>query len=105
MPTYTFYDESSGIEWDDFMSIADKEKFLLENKQITQVPKPVAIAGAHLMGVGPKTDGGFKENMQRIAAAHPGSPLADKFGGHGKSHKEIKTRNVLKKHGIKGTKG
>ena len=100
MPTYTFYDESSGIEWDDFMSIADKEKFLLENKQITQVPKPVAIAGDHLMGVGPKTDGGFKENMQRIAAAHPGSPLADRYGGSTKTIKEIKTREVLKKHGV-----
>jgi|TARA_B110000967_G_C18684352_1_gene459744 hypothetical protein len=98
MPTYTFYDEKSGIEWDDFLSMADREKFLKENQHITQVIVPVAIVGDHLMGVGPKTDEGFKENMQRISAAHPGSPLADKFGGSTQSHQEIKTRNAIDKH-------
>ena len=44
------------------------------------------------MGAGPKVDGGFTENMQRIAGAHPGSPLADRFGGSTQTHKEIKTR-------------
>ena len=53
------------------------------------------------MGVGPKTDGGFNERMQQIADSHPGSPLADRYGGvKNKSHKEIKTRNVLKKHKV-----
>ena len=55
------------------------------------------------MGVGPKTDGGFNERMEQIANSHPGSPLANRYGGSGsktKSHKEIKTRNVLKKHGV-----
>jgi len=98
MPTYTFYDEKSGIEWDDFLSMADREKFLKENQHITQVIVPVAIVGDHVMGVGPKTDEGFKENMQRISAAHPGSPLADKFGGSTQSHQEIKTRNAIDKH-------
>ena len=98
MPTYTFYDEKSGIEGDDFLSMADREKFLKENQHITQVIVPVAIVGDHLMGVGPKTDEGFKENMQRISAAHPGSPLADKFGGSTQSHQEIKTRNAIDKH-------
>ena len=49
------------------------------------------------MGVGPKVDGGFTENMQRIAAAHPNSPLADKYGGD-KSHGRIKAESVAKKH-------
>ena len=103
MPTYTFIDESidGGLEWDEMMSISQKEKFLKENKQIKQVIKPVAIAGDHLMGVGPKVDGGFTENMQRIAESHPGTPIADKYGSSStKSSKEIKTRNVLKKHGV-----
>ena len=53
------------------------------------------------MGVGPKTDGGFNERMQQIADSHPGSPLASRYGaGKTKSHKEIKTRNVLKKHKV-----
>jgi hypothetical protein len=98
MPTYTFYDEASGIEWDEFLSMAEREKFLKENLQITQVIVPVAIVGDHVIGVGPKVDGGFTENMQRIAGAHPGSPLADKFGGSTQTHQEIKTRNAIDKH-------
>jgi hypothetical protein len=98
MPTYTFYDKASGIEWDEFLSMAEREKFLKENLQITQVIVPVAIVGDHVMGVGPKVDGGFTENMQRIAGAHPGSPLADKFGGSTQTHQEINTRNAINKH-------
>ena len=101
MPTYTFYDEASGIEWEQFLSMAEREKFLKENLQIKQVIVPVAIVGDHIMGVGPKVDGGFTENMQRIAAAHPSSPLADKFGGSTQTHKEIKTRNAIDKHAKK----
>ncbi len=97
MPTYTFYDEAAGIEWDEFLSLAQREKFLKENPQIRQVIQPVALAGDHLMGVGPKTDSGFNENMQRIAAAHPGSPLADRYGGS-ESHKRIKIRDAVEKY-------
>ena len=53
------------------------------------------------MGAGPKVDEGFNERMQQIADSHPGSPLANRYGGvKAKSHKEIKTRNVLKKHRV-----
>ena len=98
MPTYTFFNETTGIEWDEFLSMAKKEKFLEANSQIKQIIQPVAIVGDHLMGVGPKVDGGFTENMQRIAASHPNSPLADKFGGSTMTHKEIKTRRTIEKH-------
>ena len=49
------------------------------------------------MGLGPKVDGGFTENMQRIASAHPTSPLADKYGS-GQSNAQIKARNVINKY-------
>ena len=39
--------------------------------------------------------------MQRIAAAHPNSPLADRFGGSTMSHQEIKTRRTIEKHANK----
>ena len=64
------------------------------------ISKEEALRLTQIGGVGPKTDGGFNENMQRIAEAHPGSPLAQRYGGHGMSHKEMKTRDVLKKHGL-----
>ena len=67
MPIYTFYDEASGIQWDDMMSISEKEDFLKKNQQITQVPVPISIVGDHIMGVGPKVDGGFTERKHQIA--------------------------------------
>ena len=99
MPTYTFRNMNSGKEYEKFMSNDEREIYLKTHPLITQVYVPIAIVGDHVMGVGPKVDGGFTENMQRIAAAHPDSPLADRFGGSTMSHKEIKTRNAIKKHG------
>ena len=100
MPTYTFFDEDSDETFDMFLSMAEREKYLKRNPQIRQVPVAVAIAGDHIMGVGPKVDGGFNERMEQIANSHPGSPLADRYGGSSKSNKEIKTRNVLKIHRV-----
>ena len=100
MPTYTFFDEDTKETFDMFLSMAEREKYLKGNPQIRQVPVAVAISGDHIMGVGPKVDSGFNERMEQIANSHPGSPLANRYGGKGKSHKEIKTRNVLKKHRV-----
>jgi hypothetical protein len=97
MPSYTFYDEKSGIEWTESLSIADRTKFLDDNKQIRQVVVPVAVVGDHVMGVGPKTDGGFEERMSQIANAHPGSPLASKYKSN-ESHAKIKARSIIDKH-------
>ena len=98
MPTYRFRNMNTGKEHDKFMSNNEREKYLKTHPLITQLSSIVAVVGDHNMGVGPKVDGGFTENMQRIAAAHPNSPLADKFGGSTVSHKEIKTRNAINKH-------
>ena len=96
MPTYRFRNMNTGEEFEEFMSMSERETYLKTHSVIAQVPVPIAIAGDHLMGVGPKVDSGFNERMQQIANSHPGSPLADRYGKP--SHKEIKTRNVLKKH-------
>ena len=97
MPTYTFYDAQLRREWDEFMTISARGQYLEDTPHIQQIIKPVAIAGDHLMGLGPKVDGGFTENMQRIASAHPTSPLADKYGS-GQSNAQIKARNVINKY-------
>ena len=97
MPTYTFFDKDTEETFDMFMSMTERETYLKHSRNISQVPVAVAIAGDHLMGVGPKVDSGFTENMQRIAEKHPGSPLADRYGSS--SSKDNKTRTVLKKHG------
>ena len=97
MPTYTFYDAQLRREWDEFMTISARGQFLKDNPHIQQVIQPVAVVGDHVMGVGPKTDGGFNERMSQIASAHPNSPVADKYG-RGKSNAQIKARNVVNKY-------
>ena len=101
MPTYRFYDTVTQEEYDEFMLMSELDEYKKLNPQVNQVPVAVAIAGDHIMGVGPKVDSGFTENMQRIAESHPGTPLADRYGSSStQSTKEIKTREVLKKHGV-----
>ena len=102
MPTYDFINKHTGEEWTEMMSIANMESLLENNPEIKQAWNSAPmIAGDHIMGAGPKVDGGFNERMEQIANSHPGSPLADRYGGvKAKSHKEIKTRNVLKKHRV-----
>ena len=102
MPTYDFINDKTGEEWTEMMSIAEMETLLKDNPHIRKSWKTApALAGDHIMGVGPKVDGGFTERMEQIGNSHPGSPLAARYGGtKTKSHKEIKTRNVLKKHKV-----
>ena len=101
MPTYRFYDTVTQEEYDEFMLMSELDEYKKLNPQVNQVPVAVAIAGDHIMSVGPKVDSGFAENMQRIAESHPGTPLADRYGSSStKTDKEIKTREVLKKHGV-----
>jgi len=92
MPIYTFYNKRTKKEYDDMMSISEMEEYLKKNKHISQVIKGLNIVS----GTGIKQDGGWKDNLSRIAEAHPNSALADRYGK--KSTKEIKTKQVLAKH-------
>ena len=77
------------------MSIADMEEYLKKNPHITQVIKGLNIVRG-VSGITNKTDSGWKENLNRIAEAHPKSALADRYGK--KSIKQSKTEQVLAKH-------
>ena len=99
MPTYTFFNKLTGVEYDKFMPIAEKEQYLKDHPNIEPVYTPIAIVGDHVMGAGRKVDSGFTENMQRIAEAHPNSPLADRYGSS-KSSSKIKATEIAKKHGL-----
>ena len=94
MPTYTFYDETKDNQYEEFMFMSELNEYKKNNPNVRQVYTPIAIVGDHLMGVGPKTDSGFNDNMKRIASAHPDSPLADRYGS-GASNAQIKARNIV----------
>jgi|TARA_R100001377_G_C3191715_1_gene110884 hypothetical protein len=100
MPTYTFFNELAGTEYDEFMSIADMEKLLKEYPHIKRSWGPgsaPALTGDHLMGVGPKNDEGFKDLMKGIASKHPDSPMADKYG-NSKSIQRLKSESIINEH-------
>ena len=93
MPIYTFKNKKTGKEFDDMMTIAEMEEYLDNNKHITQVLKGLNIVS----GVGSiKQDGGWKDNLSRIAEAHPQSALADRYVK--KTTKSIKTQQALAKN-------
>ena len=93
MPIYTFYNKKTKKQYDDMMTIAEMESYLKKNKHITQVLKGLNIVS----GVGSiKQDSGWKENLSRIAEAHPQSALAQRYGKKG--IKQIKTEQALAKN-------
>ena len=96
MPNYNFVNTDTGEEFEEFFTISGREEFLKNNPNIKQTPSLFSMVGG--TGDRIKNDNGWKENMSRIAEAHPGSPLAEKYGKS--STKDINTRNVLKKHGV-----
>ena len=97
MPTYNFKDTKTGQEFEEFFTMNGKDTFLKQNPDIVQLPSLFSMSAS---GTGDriKNDGGWKDNLSRIADAHPGSPLAYRHGK--KSTKDINTRQVLKKHKI-----
>ena len=57
MPTYTFIDNDTGLTFDEFMGMSEKDQYLEDNPHISQVPVMFAFVGDHIMVAGPKTDG------------------------------------------------
>jgi len=93
MPLYTFRDKKTGEEWDDLMSISEMEKFT-KKRNIELVPTSVGIVSS-VGQMDSKIDGGFKEVLNKVADAHPHSPLADRYRKRGA--KEAKTKAALDK--------
>jgi len=95
MPIYTFRNKKSGKEFDDMMTISEMETYMKKNKHISQVPKGINIVSG-AMGISMKTDDGWKENLSRIAEAHPNSELGKQHNK--KTIKQIKTQQALTKN-------
>jgi hypothetical protein len=95
MPIYSFENIKTGKEYTEQMSMSKLDEYLSNNKDIRQVFTSLNIVGG-VAGLTHKQDGGWKDNLQRIAEAHPGSPLADRYKK--KSIKEIKTKEAINKH-------
>ena len=96
MPTYTFENTKTGEQFDDMMSISEKEAYLEKNPHIRQLINQINIVSG-VVGMGRmKNDQGWKEMQSRIAEAHPASPFAQQHGK--KTIKQVKSQQVVEKH-------
>ena len=95
MPTYRFYNKNTNTEFEEYMTIADMEKFT-KKKHITLMPPTQMNIISGVVSAANNKDGGFNEVLHKISEAHPNSALADRTLK--KSIKQVKTRETIKKH-------
>ena len=95
MPTYRFYNKNTKTEFEEYMSIADMEKFT-KKKHITLMSPTQMNIISGVVSASNNKDGGFNEVLHKISEAHPNSALADRTLK--KSIKQVKTRETIKKH-------
>jgi len=96
MPTYTFKNKTTGVEWDKEMRIAELDDYVKENDCSIVISAPMIVSQTG-DNIDAKTDSGWKETLAKISEAHPDSELNKQYGKR-KSTKEVKTAEVRKKH-------
>ena len=98
MPTYDFLNTETNEVEELFMNIAEKEQFLKDNPHMqqhyTKVPGIVRSSGTTNVD-----NHGYKEGLQKVGEAHPFGSVADEHTR--KTGKEVKTRELVKKHAKK----
>ena len=96
MPTYTFKNKTTGVEWEKFMRMSEVDDYKKEN-DCSIVITGVNIASGQGDNIDAKTDAGWKETLSKISEAHPKSELAKQYGKR-KSSTDVKIEQVRKKH-------
>jgi hypothetical protein len=91
MPRYDFLNTETNEIEEHMMSHTKLDEFKENNPHLKQQISAFNIVGG--TGDRIKTDSGFKEVLSRIGDAHPGSSL-----NTNKSIKDIKTKEIVKKH-------
>lgn len=95
MPLYQFRNTETGEEFEDLISIANKEELLEKNPHIKQVPTTFSVVSG-VGSIDSKTDDTWKEVLSKVAEAHPDSPVGQRY--HKQSIKEINTKQIIQKH-------
>ena len=95
MPTYDFENTETGEVFDEMMTMSAREQYLKDNPHIRQLVSGINIVSG-VAGKSYRQDSGWKDNLSRIAEAHPTSELAKQHKR--RSTKEVKTQQVVEKH-------
>ena len=96
MPTYDFINTETDEVEELFMNLAEREEFLKDNPHMKQVHTKVAGVISGTVSAGNVDNHGFKEVLQKVGEAHPGSEVQKEHTR--RTAKEIKTREIIKKH-------
>ena len=99
MPTYDFLNTETNEVEEHFMTISGKEKFLEDNPHMKQTYTKVPGVVSGTISAGNVDNHGFKEVLQKVGEAHPFGSVADEHTR--KTGKEVKTREIVKKHAKK----
>jgi len=95
MPTYTFQNNTTGVEWEKFMRMSEVDDYKKEN-DCSIIITGVNIASGQGDNIDAKTDAGWKETLAKISEAHPDSELNKQYGKR-RSAKAVKTEQARKK--------
>ena len=96
MPTYDFLNTETNEVEEHFMTISAKEQYLKDNPHMKQTYTKVPSIVSGTISAGNVDNHGFKEVLQKVGEAHPGSNVAKEHTR--RTGKEIKTREIVKKH-------
>ena len=69
MPNYTFENKRTKKRHTEWLSMSELDTYLEKNKNLRQVLTSINIVGG-VGGITHKTDGGWKDNLSRIAKAN-----------------------------------
>ena len=103
MPTYDFIDTDTGEEFEMMMKWSEREDYLKNNPNIQPLLSAPKIVSGTTASSTNKVPDGFKEVLSKVSEKYPMSPLAEKHNTN-KSIKDVKTREVVKKHVDRVTK-
>jgi hypothetical protein len=94
MPTYSFYNNQTGEQFDALMKISEREDYLISNPHIEAViSAPMIVTNVSTTN---KVPDGFKEVLAKVSENHPTSTVAQRHGK--KSTKQVKTEQIIKKY-------
>lgn len=95
MPIYEFYNKETDEYFEEIISYSEKQKLLEANPNI--ISRPVTFGLVSMVGsLDSKTDNTWKEVLNKVAEAHPNSSVGNRYGK--KTHKQVKTQQVLEKY-------
>jgi hypothetical protein len=100
--TYTFKTKSGKIKTVQ-LKINEYDAYIAAHPELERYldsAPAVSYNGKMFGGLDAQTDNTFKEVLAKIGEHHPNTPLGNKYRKN-KTNKQIKTRDIVRKHALK----